>query len=94
VKNIFYNYQFDFHDGHQKQFLVDFDRQSLKAELINENHYPDWAQLEFHQCINCPLTSENSLYCPLAVNLVPIIYWCKDLASYDEVDVTITSEDS
>jgi len=91
VKSIFYNYQFDFPDGHQKQFLVDFDSHSLCSKLPDGNQYPDWAQLEFKQCLNCPLTSEDYLYCPLAVNLVPIIYWCKDLASYDEVDVTITS---
>jgi hypothetical protein len=91
VNKIFYNYQFDFSDGNQKQFLVDFDEQSLQSKILNENHYPDWAQLEFHQCKSCPLTSEDYLYCPLTVNLVPIIYWCKDLKSYDEVDVIITS---
>ncbi len=91
MNNIFYNYKFDFPDGNQKEFMVDFDNQSLRSVLPEGNQYPDWAQLEFHQCLNCPLTSEDYLYCPLAVNLVPIIYWCKELASYDEVDVTITS---
>lgn len=91
MNNIFYNYKFDFPDGNQKEFMVDFDNQSLRSVLPDGNQYPDWAQLEFHQCLNCPLTSEDYLYCPLAVNLVPIIYWCKELASYDEVDVTITS---
>jgi len=91
VKNIFYKYKFDFPDGHQKDFTVDFNNQSLQSELLSENNYPDWAQLEFHQCTSCPLTSEDYLYCPLAVSLVPIIYWCKDLSSYDEVDVTVTS---
>ncbi len=91
VKKIFYNYQFNFPDGQQKQFFVDFDQHSLCSKLPDGNQYPDWAQLEFHQCFNCPLTSEDYLYCPLAVNLVPIIYWCKELASYDEVDVIIIS---
>ena len=91
MKEIFYNYQFDFPDGNQKQFRVDFDNHSLRSKLPDGSQYPDWTQLEFNQCMNCPLTSEDYLYCPLAVNLVPIIYWCKDLASYDEVDVIITS---
>lgn len=91
MKKIFYNYQFNFSDGNQKQFHVDFDKHSLRSELQDGTEYPDWAQLEFNQCINCPLTSDDFLYCPLAVNLVPIIYWSKDLDSYDEVDVTITS---
>lgn len=93
VKNIYYSYKFDFPDGNQKEFIVNFDKKSLQSELIDENYYPDWAQLEFHQCTNCPLTSEDYLYCPLTVNLVPIIYWCKDLSSYDEVDVIIKSEE-
>lgn len=91
VSEIFYNYKFDFPDGNQKQFHIDFDKTKLQSNVISENHYPDWAQLEFNQCNICPLTSEESLYCPLIVNLVPIIYWCKDLASYDEVNVTVTS---
>lgn len=91
MKNIFYNYQFNFADGHQKEFCVDFDNQSLRSKLSDGDEFPDWAHLEFNQCINCPLTTDDYLYCPLAVNLVPIIYWCKDLISYDTVNVTITS---
>ena len=91
MKNIFYKYKFDFPDGHQKNFMVDFDNGSLQSEVMSENKYPDWTQLEYNQCTSCPLTSEEFLYCPLAVSLVPIIYWCKDLSSYDEVDVTVTS---
>lgn len=92
MKNIFYNYQFDFPDGNQKQFRVDFDDQSLRSKKVNdEGEYPDWTQLEYSQCLTCPLTSEDYIYCPLAVNLVPIIYWCKDLISYDKVEVTIIS---
>ena len=93
MKNIFYNYLFSFPDGQQKEFYVDFDEQSLESKLQSEAHYPDWTQLEFHQCMNCPLTTEDFLYCPLAVNLVPIIYWSKDLNSYDEVEIHITSKE-
>lgn len=93
MKKIFYNYLFSFPDGQKKQFYVDFDAQSLQSKLSTETLYPDWAQLEFHQCLNCPLTSEDYLYCPLAVNLVPIIYWCKDLNSYEEVEISVTSNE-
>lgn len=91
VNNIFYNYQFNFPDGKKKEFRVNFDNRSLRSSLENENNYPDWTRLEYNQCENCPLTSEDFIYCPLAVNLVPIIYWCKDLVSYDEVDLIIAS---
>lgn len=91
VNKIFYNYQFNFPDGNQKEFQVDFDSESLQSKLSDGTDYPEWSLLECHQCKNCPLSSEDYLYCPLAVNLVPIIYWCKDLVSYDDVDVVITS---
>lgn len=91
MKKIFYKYQFEFPDGHKKEFKIDFDKNSLCSKLPDEQQFPDWTQLEYNQCKSCPLTSEDYLYCPLAVNLVPIIYWCKDLASYNEVDVIITS---
>lgn len=91
VKNIFYKYLFKFPDGKHKEFMVDFNSENLQSELINEDKYPDWTQLEFNQCSNCPLTSEDYLYCPVAVNLVPIIYWCEDLDSYDEIEVVVKS---
>ncbi|MDH5601598.1 MAG: hypothetical protein OEY78_09870 [Gammaproteobacteria bacterium] len=91
MKKIFYKYKFDFNDGEHKEFLVDFDSRSLKSKLPDGSQYPDWSQLEFNQCSHCPLTSDDYLYCPLAVNLVPIIYWSKDFKSYDEVEVTIIS---
>ena len=50
MKKIFYNYQFNFPDGQQKEFQVDFDRESLQSKLPDGTHYPDWAQLECHQC--------------------------------------------
>lgn len=93
MKNIFYNYQFDFHDGEKKEFLVEFDDHRLQSKIPDESHYPDWAQLECNQCLHCTLSSEDYLYCPLAVNLVPIIYWCKDIVSYNEVDVIIASQE-
>lgn len=93
MKHIFYNYQFKFPDGNNKEFIVDFNSENLQSELINEDKYPDWTQLEFNQCSNCPLTSEDYLYCPVAVNLVPIIYWCEDLDSYDEIEVVIKSSE-
>ena len=93
MKNIFYNYQFNFPDRQKKEFLVEFDSERLQSKLPSGSQYPDWAQLECNQCKNCTLTSEDYLYCPLAVNLVPIIYWSKDLVSYDEIDVVVTSQE-
>ncbi len=93
MSKIYYEYHFAFADKSKKSFTVEFDEESLKSEVQDEHHYPDWAQLEYCQCKNCSLTSEDYLYCPLAVNLVPIIYWCQDFASYDEVDVTVVSKE-
>lgn len=75
----------------QKEFNIDFDEQRMQSHLSAEVNYPEWTRLEYHQCINCPLTSDDYIYCPVAVKLVPIIHWCKDLDSYNEVDVVVTS---
>ncbi|MFK5913393.1 MAG: hypothetical protein QM484_03390 [Woeseiaceae bacterium] len=91
MKNIFYLYQFEFPDGHKKSFNVDFDQQSLRSSIVEGADYPDWTQLEYKQCFNCDLTSDDYIYCPLAINLVPIINWCQDLASYNEVSVSVAS---
>lgn len=93
MQNKFYRYNFTFPDGQQKDFVVELNGSNLQSELHSENSCPDWARLESNQCFTCPLTSENFAYCPVAVSLVPIIDWCKDLTSYDEVTVKVISDE-
>ena len=84
-------YTFDFSGSDTVVSEVRLDPVTLEYIFEPRESYPHWVALDFHQCENCPLTNEDFIYCPLAVNLVPIIFWCKDLVSYDEVDLIITS---
>lgn len=86
-----YTYHFHCPDGTEKDFTVDTRISDLKQ--IQCEAMPDWALLEYKQCPNCPLTIEDSIYCPLAIDVEPVINGFSDFASYDLIDVTIEGKD-
>ena len=49
---------------------------------------PEWSRLPFHQCENCPLGPEVE-YCPVAVNLAPIVEGFKGRDSIEEANVIV-----
>jgi hypothetical protein len=50
---------------------------------------PQWAQLDFHQCPHCTLTTQSQTYCPIALRLSDVVERCGDLLSYDDVHVDV-----
>ena len=54
---------------------------------------PDWTRLEFHQCSGCPLASGTSPQCPAAVRLAAVIDRFSDVVSYDQIDVSVQTDD-
>lgn len=92
-ETINFEYQFIFPDGEKKTFNVCLNDESLESEQLTSEVYPEWTQLEVCQCDNCPLSSNQSPYCPLAVSLVPIVSWSKELASYEEIDVRVITDE-
>jgi hypothetical protein len=84
-------YEFLFQEGNVKRFLLSLDAGSLS--LISEEPIkkPDWARLEFHQCSCCPLTKEESEYCPLSLNIVDIVDEFSDIRSFKECTVKCTT---
>jgi hypothetical protein len=50
-----------------------------------------WAQLERHQCRDCPY--QESHYCPVAINLQKYIDVFSNLASFDLVEATVVLDD-
>lgn len=94
-KNISYKYQYKFHDGSQKEFIVELDKKSLNLVETSQNSYPEWTELENCKCPNCPLNEDDHKYCPVAKSITGVIDFFRDSISYDEVDVTVeTSERS
>lgn len=86
-KNI--TYRFQLKSGEEKVFTVALDLETLA--LINDvkTPYPDWTELEFYKCPNCPLKVKDHPHCPIAVNLVELIEFFKDSPSFEEVVVIV-----
>lgn len=60
---------------------------SLLAPLPDTS--PEWTKLSNHQCLDCPLTEQDTSHCPAAVNLANLSDEFCDLRSYDELEVEI-----
>jgi len=88
-------YHFAFSGTETKTVSVNLDKDSL--ELIRavrpESSLPAWAELGCNQCHICPLTPQTHAQCPIALNLVDIVESFKDYFSYQDVDVTVTTEE-
>ena len=79
-------------DSREHVFRVQLDRDS--ALLISKplENPPAWTELGFHQCQGCPLNGATT-HCPAALHLAGVIDGFTDLVSYDQVRVTVESEE-
>ena len=84
-----YRYTFRRADGRQKQFDVQLDYDSLAVVPVPRDSYPDWTQLSYCQCPNCPLQPDAHPRCPIAVNLVDVAEFFGDALSYEPMEVTV-----
>src|SRR5215510_10843729 len=57
------------------------------------DNLPEWTRLDFHQCSGCPLAIGESPRCPAAVRLASVIDRFADLVSYDQIKVTVETEE-
>ena len=87
-----YKYQFEFKNGRKEEFHLKLDSQNLTPIQTCETEVPDWARLEFKQCLGCPLTLET-IYCPLAKQIAPLVDKLKDVASIEETRVTVIQDE-
>lgn len=54
---------------------------------------PDWTELDFNQCDNCPLTKDQSPHCPAAVSMISLVNRFARLLSYDDITVVVESDE-
>ena len=87
-----YTYQFEFQNGRKEEFHLKLDNQTLSPIQADDIQVPDWARLEFKQCIGCPLTLET-IYCPLAKQIAPLVDTLKDVSSIEETKVTVIQDE-
>lgn len=90
TKNI--AYEFIFSGGQHKQFNLRFKKDTMLF-IPDACSYPSWTLLANNQCSNCTLNSKTTPYCPVSVNLIPLLEWCTDLVSHEKVKIKITTKE-
>ena len=86
-------YTFKFDDGLVKIFTINLDRQTLDLISDRISVLPVWADLNYSKCANCLLDEGSNKNCPVALNLVNINEEFKEFFSYENVGVTVTTEE-
>jgi hypothetical protein len=86
-------YQFQMEDGQYETFYIALDPVTLESHSETRDDWPDWVRLDFHQCENCPLTSDEDPFCPAAQNMVDIVERFADLLSHDQAMVIVNTAD-
>ena len=82
-------YRFEFGDGDVLEFPIVLDHASLGIMKQARASYPDWTELSYRKCPNCPLPGEGHPRCPIAENLVGVVDAFRDRLSYEEVGVAV-----
>jgi len=87
------NYKFKFDDETEKEFKIDLDKNNLDLIQDLRATYPEWTDLDFCKCPHCPFEKEKTLHCPVAKSMIPLIEFCADIVSHEDVRVTIETEE-
>lgn len=82
-------YRFEFENGESVEFEVDPERGNIETPLVDPPRH--WAALEFHQCDECPLSTDTHPHCPAALDLQVIAERFSDKLSFQRVKVTVES---
>lgn len=84
-------YRFIFPNNREELIEVRIDKKTMVSIPDDSVAPPDWCRLEFLQCPNCPLHTEPHSYCPLATSLVRLMATCRNVLSYDEVKMEVST---
>lgn len=85
-------YKFKLESGVEKVFTIRLKLPSLDLITHPPEHPPDWTRLTFNQCPNCPLDPATHARCPVALNLVELLDFFRDLVSIEVAEITVSSE--
>ncbi len=82
-------YAFRLREGGERVFEVRLDPETLADLTPPPAQLPEWTQLEFHKCSNCPLASRTHPRCPTAVNLTEVVAAFAQTYSFQEAEVVV-----
>ncbi|MDO8607622.1 MAG: hypothetical protein Q7R40_13880 [Phaeospirillum sp.] len=85
-------YRFHLPSTVAEEISLNFDRRSFHLRLPPVTEEADWVALDFHRCGHCPLTSEQSPFCPFAQALSRFIARFDAFYSYENVVVEVVTE--
>lgn len=88
-----YRYTFLLEGGRERTFDLRLDRRSLALVAATPADPPPWTALSCRQCDNCPLNQAVHPHCPIALGIVDLVAFFTDVASYEEVDVRIVTDE-
>jgi len=80
-------YLFTMDDGKVLHYNINFSRQ--RADILDKNDYPEWTELRFKQCGNCPLDPQEYSHCPVAIDAKEIILQFREILSCSVTDVKV-----
>ncbi len=92
MNNVEITYRFRLADDTVESFHIELDSRNLQMIGNVPEILPQWINLEFHQCPNCPLSSDTYPYCPLALNLVNIVRRFDRVISYDNIYLDVITK--
>lgn len=81
-------YRFHLPDGIEEIRLA-FDPDSFLLRTVPDTPPPAWAQLDFHKCAHCPLSSGETPACPFAFALSGFVDIFGHMVSHEEVDIEV-----
>jgi len=82
-------YTFTFPDGDHRRFVLTFEPRQFNIIGDERPDPPHWTELPFFQCPQCPLNKDSDPHCPLALHMIPIIEFAKNLVSYEKVHLRV-----
>lgn len=86
-------YRFALPNGRERVFPLRLARDSAALPPPDIENPPAWTALPFQQCTGCPLANSGTTHCPAALHLSGVIDGFSDVISYDQVWVTVETEE-
>ena len=86
-------YSFRFQSGLIKEFPIVLDRETLCFITKDVPTPPVWTELNYNKCSVCTLDEGLNKHCPVALNLVQINEAFKESYSYEDVNISVITEE-
>lgn len=86
---LFFLYRLEFSETKIMEFPIEIDQSSTTFVSPAPQSPPFWADLGYQQCSNCPLKIESSPFCPVAINLIPLLQLCSSIPSYENLTLEV-----